>query len=219
MKGCMPFQSNRKKSRSGFSLTELVIVLGVIGLVSAAIWGASNVVRSKEHIQETVQTVIDISTRVRSVYSGHPNAPGMPLDTASQIQGGLFPLNAMNPAQTATINAWGGAFEIVFPAAAPRYGFSVQINIPATLALVSRQEVCLDLLTRLPASATNYIGGTNDVLPAADVVSQPQQGTGPSLAFVNRSGTWTNVTGQSGGQILAGLGNDGCLGVAFYYKL
>lgn len=207
--------------RLGFSLVELCIVMGVIGIVSAGIWAAASTVKDRQAIQDMAQVPVEIATLVRGAFSGHPNAV-VPMDTLSQIGAGLFPANILNPTRNATMNAWGGSIDLVFPPVAPRYGFSVRFNIGAALPASSRRGACMGLLSRLPGSATNYAAtgaSTTGVLPDVNVRLEPQQGDGPALIFANSGGNWVNVTGWTMAQLSAQFNVSECLGVAFYYKM
>ncbi|MFA6280104.1 MAG: hypothetical protein WC612_04875 [Bdellovibrionales bacterium] len=206
-----------KTSQRGFSLTETAIVFGVIGLVLAAIWATASVVRERQPIQDTVQLVTEIANNVRGVYSGFSNSTAAPPSTPSaQVAAGLFPDSVVNKAEDDTINAWGGTFLIQFPAA-PRYGFSIEMTLPATMDKTDRLTACLGMITRLPATATNYGGGFAGSLPSGLVAIDPTQNNSPSLAFVRNGGAWVPVTKKSVNQITTDTTD--CTGVAFYYKL
>lgn len=206
----------RRVQECGFSLTETIIVLGVMGLVMAAIWATASVVRARQPIQDAVQLVTEIANNVRGVYSGFPNAAAMPTTEAQQVAAGLFPDGLVNSAGNDTINAWGGNFFINLPAA-PRYGFSIEITLSATIDRAERLDACLGMVTRLPATATNYAGGFAGSLPTALVATDPTQANAPSLAFLRNGAAWVNVTASTVNQIITAIPD--CRGVAFYYKL
>lgn len=206
----------KRVREKGFSLVELAIVLGVMGIISAAIWATANVVRDRQPIQDMVQAVTDVSTRVRGIYSGFPNAAEVPATIADQVTAGLFPLNIVNG--NTTVNPWGGDVSVIFPQA-PMYGFSVQVTLPVAMDRTLRRSACMGMITRLAGTATSYVGGTTGVLPDAVVRLEPAQGVGPSLSFVRAGAAWTNVTGQNFSQISVILNANECTGMAFYYKL
>ncbi len=201
--------------RRGFTLTETAIVLGVVGLIMAAIWATASVVRARQPIQDTVQLVTEIASNVRGVYAGFSTA-APPTSVALQIAANLFPDGVVNSAGNDTINAWGGTFFIRFNNPVG-YGFSIEITLPASMGQAERLDACLGMVTRLPATATNYAGGFTGSLPAALVATDPTQGTSPSLALLRNGVAWENVTTRSVNQIMTTITD--CLGVAFYYKL
>jgi len=200
--------------KRGFSLTESAIVLGVIGIVVAAIWATASVVRARGRINDAVHIVTDIATNVRGSYTGFPGAAAP--DLAGQIGMGLYPMGALNDAGNATVNPWGGAFAIAFVGGATvGNGFAVEINLPASMERADRTDACLGLVTRHPPTATNYTGAFNGDLPSGVVAIDPVQGIEPSFAFISASGSWTNVTAET---ISVMTGYD-CLGVAFYFRM
>ncbi len=205
----------RASQGRGFSLTETIIVLGVVGLVMAAIWATASVVRARQPIQDTVQLVTEIASNVRGIYAGFSTAMP-PLAVAGQAAAGLFPDGIVNDAGTNTINAWGGTFFLNFNSPVG-LGFSIEISLPATMAATERLEACLGMVTRLPATATNYGGGFAGTLPIAAVATDPTQGTSPSLALLRNGGAWVNVTASTVDQIITAVPD--CRGIAFYYKI
>ena len=211
------FISQRKKMRLGFTLTESAIVLGVIGLIAAAIWAASISVKSRQQFQDGVEIVTEIADRVRGVYTGFPNAT-VPTDVAAQITANLYPEAILNRNRDNTISPWGGTIYIRFPGAAPRYGFSVEVNIPVALDKIARRDACLGMITRLSGTATSYTSGTAGTLPSNTVPLEPAQGNSPALAFVNAGG-WTNVTRSSLDEIMGLFDASECTGVAYYFLM
>ncbi|HAX91900.1 MAG TPA: hypothetical protein DCY07_06815 [Rhodospirillaceae bacterium] len=205
----------RRRFYRGFTLTETVIVLGVMGLVVAAIWTTASVVRQRQPVLDTVQLVTDIATNVRGVYTGHPNAVP-PLTPDAQVDAGLFPASVVNETQDDTINSWGGTLFLRFNNPIGT-GFSVEVDIPATIDVTERRAACLGLMTSLPAVATNYAGGFNNTLPTSAVEIDPVQGNAPSLAFVRDGAAWEDATKKSVAQITTDTTS--CTGVAFYFRL
>lgn len=57
----------RPKSRSGFTLTELAIVLGVVGAIIAGIWVAASAVRQKNATTEAAREIGYIVNRIQSI--------------------------------------------------------------------------------------------------------------------------------------------------------
>ncbi len=63
-------RSRRSDQRSGFSLAELAIVLGVFALVMSSIWAAANIARESVRRQQTKEMVITTVEKIRSFYQG-----------------------------------------------------------------------------------------------------------------------------------------------------
>lgn len=206
-----------KKNKKGLALIELVIVLGIIGVVFGAIWAAASSVREREQIHDAVQVIADISGSVRSIYTGFPQA-AVPKNVGAQITGGLYPPSIVNSDSSDTINKWSGTYFIQFDATPPYRGFSIEVTMDSSISAEARRDACLGLLTRIDGFATNYIGGTSDTLPVALIPTEPAQGMGPALTFINNGG-WVEATTLTPIEITNLITVPGCDGVAFYYKM
>jgi len=105
-----PLFSSRKKRR-GFTLTEMAIVLGVIGLILGAIWVAAANVYSNMRVEKAQQQILTIVQNIRSLYVARStfadpaSACGVncPQDiTAPMASAGVFPADMVT--QTAVAN-------------------------------------------------------------------------------------------------------------------
>ena len=210
--------SKGSKKRRAMTLVELAIVLGVMGLVGAAIWAAASAVRARQPIDDTASLVSDIASNVANIYTGFSATAVPPATVAGQITAGLYPQAVVNSAGTDTVNAWGGTILIHFEA--PPTGFSIEFTLPASLTAIARREACIGMVTRLQGSATNYAGGvTASALPSAAVSLDATQSSGPALTLVN-TGSWTNVTGNTTiSNLFGATGTTDCTGFAFYYRM
>ncbi|HBM91405.1 MAG TPA: hypothetical protein DD400_06000 [Rhodospirillaceae bacterium] len=179
------------KKTTGFTLTEMAIVVLVVGIVLGAIWVAAGHVHTKTQITQTINDISQIAKNVRGVYAGFPNAPRP--KRAKQIALDILP--------TSGINAWGGDYEVTWPV---KTAFSVLLTFPATLDVVSSREVCLDLVTRIPATGK-----------AGEYKRNPAQGGGPVRVFLNKK----EVTGMSVGQMMNSFGSNRCSSVGFRFML
>lgn len=102
-----------KKNKRGFTLTEIAIVLGIIGLILGAIWVAAAAVYTNMRISKSQQHLLAITQAIRSLYSTSV-VTGEAADTditAKLIPAGVFPsdLLASGSASTAVSSAWAGA--------------------------------------------------------------------------------------------------------------
>jgi len=208
--------NNYKKKKQGIALIELVIVLGVVGFISAAIWAAATKVRGNENINDSVQILLDISSRVRSIYTGFPNA-NVPKNVAIQITNDFYPENIINKNRSDTVNNWGGTYFVRFDSTPPYRGFSIEVTIPNNVPKDISRDACMGLLTRNKGFATNYSLGTSGTLPTGTVKSEPAQGMGPALTFINVGG-WQDTTTDNTVNIINKMGSKACSGVAFYYR-
>jgi prepilin-type N-terminal cleavage/methylation domain-containing protein len=57
------------KSRAGFTLTELAIVLGIMGVILSAIWVAASRVSSANKVQKTSGQILAIESGYQSLYA------------------------------------------------------------------------------------------------------------------------------------------------------
>lgn len=207
-----------QKKRRGMTLVEIAIVLGVMGIVSAAIWATASAVRARQPYNETASLASDIASNVANIYTGFSSTAAPPADIDDQITAGFYPDAVVNAARTDTINAWGGSILVHFQT--PPTGFSVEFTLPASMTAVSRRDACINMVTRMQGYATNYAGGLTGTLPSAAIPLDATQGPGPALSLVNVAGAWKNVTGNTTIQNLFGAaGSNNCTGFAFYYRI
>ena len=63
-------KSGKCKEPKGFTLTELAIVLGIIGLILGAIWTAAAKVYQNQRVGKAVNEVLSVVGSVRAMYAG-----------------------------------------------------------------------------------------------------------------------------------------------------
>jgi prepilin-type N-terminal cleavage/methylation domain-containing protein len=157
---------SRGQGRRGFTLTEVGIVLGIIGIVIAAIFAAASVAQYRIQLNQGVDEISLITGNMRSLYaSQNASAVGsqsFAVVTPILIQQSVFPQEMLTTAGATTVadNPWdqtapGGSAQIQIVAAAggTPSQFAVRyLNIPA--------DVCADLLVRnsLPSAAPGLSG-------------------------------------------------------------
>jgi prepilin-type N-terminal cleavage/methylation domain-containing protein len=86
--------SKKPRLRSGFTLIEIAIVLGVIGLVISAIWVAAQQVSNSRKVQKADTQVMQILNGYRGLYTGHgvDDTSATSFDvTCTGVQNGYFP--------------------------------------------------------------------------------------------------------------------------------
>ncbi len=148
--------------RKGYTLTEVAIVLGIVGLVLGAIWAAADRASSRERLARGISQVERIAIGVRDIYRGRglPSA-GDATALLNQPGQGVF-TEDMIP------NPWQGVTQVFF---VDPQTFDIRLNLngPST-------PICLDLLTSLPGTgqdgAPNAIAFFNGGGPAVVVTNQ-----------------------------------------------
>ncbi len=118
-------QAVSNESRRGFTLTEIAIVLGIVGLILGAIWVAAAAVYNNLRTSKATTELLNVVQNVRALYatSGvvdnqadmamNANAAG-PAQT--YIQAGIFPADTLNnadPTQATRANdPWNGTIAV-----------------------------------------------------------------------------------------------------------
>src|SRR5271170_8075843 len=100
----------RETSR-GFTLTEIAIVLGIIGLILGAIWVAAGSVYSNLRVSQAATETLIIVENFKSLYGGNRNgqAPNGTDITAMAISAGLLPADMIQTGNTTyAMGPWGG---------------------------------------------------------------------------------------------------------------
>jgi prepilin-type N-terminal cleavage/methylation domain-containing protein len=103
----------RTKKRKGFTLTEIAIVLAIVGLVLGAIWVAAKSVMDSNRATQAVQDISTMAANMRSTFLAVNSFSQSGDQTAAMITAGIIPNNLLNSNGTPLAkNAWGGAVKI-----------------------------------------------------------------------------------------------------------
>ncbi len=96
-------------SRRGFTLTEMAIVVGIIGLVLGGIWAASAAAYSVLRVNRAHEEIDTIINNMRQLYASSPTIPPGDL-TGSAMTAGVFPADMVTP-DGLIANPWGAGPE------------------------------------------------------------------------------------------------------------
>ncbi len=103
----------RFSRRSGFSMVEMAIVLGVSTVILAGIWGIVSSVQENVRIDQASQQVRIVATNVRSLLQGQASVPDLTEAqlTSYLIERGAIPPDMKRPggAPYRADHAWGAA--------------------------------------------------------------------------------------------------------------
>jgi prepilin-type N-terminal cleavage/methylation domain-containing protein len=118
-----PCATNRQKKR-GFTLTEIAIVLGIIGLILGAIWVAAAAVYNNLRVSKATTELLQVAQGVRAMYATSSTvdsgADMTAYGTTAQSGGGLsylvsgiFPSDTLNATPpTRALDPWGGNINV-----------------------------------------------------------------------------------------------------------
>ena len=129
------------QGKKGFTLTEIAIVLGIIGMILGAIWTAASSVYNNQRISHANTSILQITQGVRTLYSEAPNMGNTASQdmTASLITAGALPMDIING--TAAIGPWASsAIKVLGGSVANDVSFTIEIsNVPlkACISLIS----------------------------------------------------------------------------------
>lgn len=140
---------NASSAKRGFTLTEIAIVLGIIGLILGAIWVAAAAVYNNMRISTANTELLQITQAVRAMYATSASVDSgadMP-GNVTYLRAGVFPTSALDTAvpssATAARNPWNGNIYIshaTYNASTPSDSFAVAFDaIPS--------QACITLLT------------------------------------------------------------------------
>jgi prepilin-type N-terminal cleavage/methylation domain-containing protein len=144
-----------KREKRGFTLTEIAIVLGIVGLILGAIWVAAAAVYTNLRTSRTTTELLTITQNLRAMYATSAsvdNAADMTTipfagvaagGQTTYIQANIFPADAviLSGGKYTIENPWGSSINIVSAKAATALdSFAVEFdNVP--------QSACITILT------------------------------------------------------------------------
>jgi len=117
-------KAGREQDKRGFTLTEIAIVLGIIGLILGAIWVAAAAVYNNMRTSKTTTELLDVAQNLRAMYATAGTVDPLantPAGFAAAAAGNanqtymlanIFPADTLNATQTLAQNPWNGGIGI-----------------------------------------------------------------------------------------------------------
>lgn len=177
------------KRKKGFTLTEVILTLGVAAIIISAVMLIYPKVSLNEKTNKELQNIVSLSTSVRSMFSGVNNYTQLDkvvAPTAWAISANLFPENMLKPNNnTQAYNSFGGEV-FLSPSAATQgtdgtWGNTFKItytNVPAEscVRLVSSQAPNLLAIQIQGLAVSNNIDTQKLTIDYATVASSCAKG-------------------------------------------
>ncbi len=176
---------NRQRKESGFSLLELLLVVGVGALLLLAGIGTYQLVTSGSTSNEAIRLIATVKQQTQRAFQGQQTygAAGANL-VPTLIAMQAFPSGVVNPAGTAAIDPWGGTMTIT---AAGAGGANFAIALPTVPT-----SACIQIGTAFTENDTDFVslvvGGTT--FNVGNPISTANLTTACSSA-ANVTMTWT----------------------------
>lgn len=124
----MPSLSFRSSQR-GFSLIELLLVLGVLAILLVAAFVVYPQVRDRNQANQTIVALSSIRANVNNLYASRPGSYAG-LDQQTAINARVFPSNLLSGSgeDTTATSAWGGGLEVSADNPSGQRHFRVRLN-------------------------------------------------------------------------------------------
>ena len=172
--------SKKMRSQKGFTLTEIAIVLGIMGLILGAIWTAASAVYSNRRSEEAQTAVIQAVQSLRVLYSTQAQfeAPGDMNEELSKA--GAIPKNLVLYKNTGEFDGTSGPF--------PNGKFNVTATDTTTFAITMSlvpRENCINIIpiiagnSRDPGLLEVVATASNSPAISSVVCNEPHPMTAP----------------------------------------
>ena len=166
-----------EKNTKGFTLTEIAIVLGIIGLILGAIWTAAAAVYQNQRVAHANTAILQIVQAVRGLYATANSDAGLTVDNlvcSKAVPSDLVVGVCGGPATM--IDMWPAGVTTIVPSAASD-GFAIEMSaVP--------QAACINLLMAIGGQNRDpglYYLGTTVVAVAGIGSSAAATTAGPPL--------------------------------------
>ena len=127
-------RSRMAQQEKGFTLTEIAIVLGIIGLILGAIWTAASSVYSNQRVNHANTALMQIVSGIRSLYATSGSDTGMTI--TSLYAANALPTDLSATGGTTMISPFPGGATTIVPTT-DGYGFLVTMSGLTTASCIS----------------------------------------------------------------------------------
>lgn len=109
-----------KKGMQGFTLLELMLVLGIVGIITTFVISISSSIRNMSNVSETKNRMIEIAAKAKDYYRGHETLPDPgnltsppPYIVSNTFKSGQVPTQAaaLDLEQKYRLDSWGQFLE------------------------------------------------------------------------------------------------------------
>ena len=195
-----PPASLARQKKRGFTLTEIAIVLGIIGLILGAIWVAASAVYNNLRVSHANTAILQLTQAVRGLYATSPDTSLM--TEAILISAKAYPADLLNSTGTGFNDPWSQGVTTVAPSTEgpPSLGFTISMSyVPA--------DACTNLLTSVAGlnhdsglfvvmvngTAVAGIGGTGATTAGAAITAPVTFALATNACGVNNNGAQANA--------------------------
>ncbi len=109
--------STYKKSQYGYTLTEVTIVLGIVGLILGGVWTAAASVYQANSIRTASESIVKITQNIRMLYaerSRFSSTTSNGTDITSMLKNAkVFPSNIVDPSNGDPLTPWETKIRVI----------------------------------------------------------------------------------------------------------
>jgi prepilin-type N-terminal cleavage/methylation domain-containing protein len=186
-----PETSTRR--RRGFTLTEIAIVLGIMGLILGAIWVAASSVYTNMRVSTTTRDVISMSQGIRNLYANQGvmdgGLAGPPY--TSLINTGVVP-NDITTTAGSLVDAWGGTVTFTPATTISTAGDSFVIDLAGV-----PESGCVGLLTDSSTKSTG--SGITGLAAGTTLYSKGLADVGSTTSYTATTAVGSTACGAGAG--------------------
>jgi prepilin-type N-terminal cleavage/methylation domain-containing protein len=190
----IPAQMRSAQRKKGFTLTEIAIVLGIIGLILSAIWVAAAGVYNNQRVNQANTAVLQVLQAVRTLYAQQTTITAGDQSQAL-VNAGVIPTNLVKQGAVASpflLTPWGQPMYV----GGTTDGLGVAISLNGMTA-----QLCVGIVAQIFGASHDRTLQTTSVVANAAAPVVPAMATG-----VNFNTTVPPTTSAPGTPSAAGTG-------------